>query len=720
MVEHLLEMGGILVRQTSIKWKMFFRVFISAAVVFGITMAIIFFNVNKLAKEASMNFLQSQSSEYAVKVKESLEYPLQDLKVLEKSIETVTAKIPNEEKRGLINNLLKSYIEDNPNILGVWIAYEPNVLDGMDSKFAGTDGNNATGTFAPYWNRGNGSIQLDIMDYEKDVKDSDFYVLPKKNDKETFIEPYIYEISGKKIAMVTVAVPVKENGKILGVIGIDVTQDYFTTLITNCKPYEVGYGFLMSSDGMLVSHPVKEQIGVNVFETDKERHEKSGTKEHILNEEKFNFTKKSAVNNKEMIYQGIPFSIGNTGAKMAFVVTAPTTVVTEKVGKIKVLFFIISIVGIAIIGAVAYFSVLPFAISMNLHASHSLEFSEGDFSRGIHEKHRKINDERGLMAQAFHTLTEKIKHIIGDIKVSSESVAASSEQMSIQMQSIANGAYEQLEKKNHLEENFNEMTSKMEHTLESLKSQAIGIEEIASAVTEMSENINSVAKTTETTMKKSEESASTAQEGVRIVEMALGGMGELTDIAIKMEQGIQGIFDIANRTNLLSLNAAIEAARAGEAGKGFAVVADEVKKLAETSKEFSGKIAELIIEMKEKVDKNVGFSKEATEKLLEISKKVNETNTNIMDVAKAMEEQAGAAHEVALTISSLNDSSNIIEGKTREQMSIVEEAKKSLEKIAYVIEMNTASTQEIAASSEELSTLASSLDKSISFFKVKK
>ena len=123
--------------------------------------------------------------------------------------------------------------------------------------------------------------------------------------------------------------------------------------------------------------------------------------------------------------------------------------------------------------------------------------------------------------------------------------------------------------------------------------------------------------------------------------------------------------------------------------------------------------------MKEKVKKNAEFSREASEKLMEISGRVDNTNTHIMDVAKSMEEQAGAAQEIALTISSLNDSSNIIDNKTREQMSLVEEAKKSLEKIAHVIEMNTASTQEIAASSEELSHLANSLNASISFFKVK-
>lgn len=355
---------------------------------------------------------------------------------------------------------------------------------------------------------------------------------------------------------------------------------------------------------------------------------------------------------------------------------------------------------------------------MKKYADHSIEFSEGNFTRAISLKDKEQNDESGLLARAFENLTIKISHILGDIKVSCESVATASEQMSISMQNIANGAYEQLEMKIQVEDNFETMFSGMNTTLDNLHSQNEEIESIATAVTEMSENINSVARNTETTMKKAEESSVTAQEGVQLVEKVQEGMNELTEIAEKMTEGVKGIFDIANRTNLLSLNASIEAARAGEQGKGFAVVAEEIKKLAETSKDFSQEIFELIENMKEKVDKNSGFSKLASDKLLEIREKVNETNLQIMDVAKSMEEQAGATEEISLTVSKLSDSSVDIEEKTKEQMSVIDEAKNSLEKIGKIIEANTASTQEIAAASEELSQLANNLEKSMSFFRI--
>lgn len=701
----------------SIKWKLFLRVFISATLIFFVAMSIIFYNVNRLTKESAINYLENKSSEYAGQIRESLEYPLQDISILKKSIETVNVSIPNEQKRSFINNLLKKYIEDNKNIYGVWVAYEPNALDNMDSVYANTEGHDSTGGFLPYWYREDGKILLSAPDYEEELKE-DFFTIPKANDKETFISPYIEEIDGKKIVMVSLAIPLKKDGKFLGVIGVDVAQDYFMSIINNCKPYEDGYGFLLSNDGMVVAHPQPEQIGTNIFEIEKEFHDKNGTKQSINNGTLFNFTRISSVNKKNMVYQGTPFRIGETGEKMAFIVTAPLNMVMEKANKIKVIFIVISAIGILIIGGVAYFSVVPFAISMNNYANHSLEFSKGNFTDDMSTKSLKLNDERGVMANAFFTLGNNIKNIVGEIRSSSESVASSSEQMSIEMQNIANGAFEEANMKNDLEDNFDFIKNNMSNILESINSQASGMEQISAAITEMSENVTAVAKNTEITLMKSEESLHSAKEGVNFMKEAIEEMDEMKHITDKMNSDIEGIFDIANRTNLLALNASIEAARAGEAGKGFSVVANEIKKLADMSKEFSNRIVVSIGEMKVKVDENVDFAKMTNDKLIDICQKVDETNTNIMEVSKAMEEQAVAAQEVAITISSLNDSTIEIEEKTKEQMDVVNKSKHSLETISEIIDTTTASTQEIAAASEELARLSENLNNAISFFKI--
>lgn len=97
-------------KQVSVKWKIFSRVFISAIVIFGLAMGVAFYNSYKLAVEASNNFLKNESSKYANEIKESLEYPLSDIKVLGNALNTIIEESPNEKKRALVNTALKNYI----------------------------------------------------------------------------------------------------------------------------------------------------------------------------------------------------------------------------------------------------------------------------------------------------------------------------------------------------------------------------------------------------------------------------------------------------------------------------------------------------------------------------------------------------------------------------------------------------------------------------------
>ncbi len=70
--------------------------------------------------------------------------------------------------RAAYNAVLKGYLERNPQLLATWSGWEPNALDGRDAEFIGQPGNDTTGRFVPYWNRGSGSIALEpLADYDK-------------------------------------------------------------------------------------------------------------------------------------------------------------------------------------------------------------------------------------------------------------------------------------------------------------------------------------------------------------------------------------------------------------------------------------------------------------------------------------------------------------------------------------------------------------------------
>jgi methyl-accepting chemotaxis protein len=327
------------------------------------------------------------------------------------------------------------------------------------------------------------------------------------------------------------------------------------------------------------------------------------------------------------------------------------------------------------------------------------------------------NDETKELAEYFNKFVGNTDKIFGEIKKNIENLASAATEISSQMTLVAEGNITQAEKKHFLEDDFKTMNEKMEIVIDSVRNQVAGTEEMSSTVSEMSGTINNVSKNTESTMKLSETSASSAKEGVELVEKTIEGMKRMTDITVNMDKMIEGVQGIAEQTNLLALNAAIEAARAGEAGKGFAVVAEEIRKLAETSNKFTGNIAKMVMEIREVGKVNSLLSEDAGKKLDEINEKVLRTNQEINDVGVSMEEQANAISEVASVINNLSDASAEIEVKATEQVDLLKKSNKNLDEISRLIDDATASTQETAAAAEELANLAENLNTLVSKFK---
>ena len=168
-------------------------------------------------------------------------------------------------------------------------------------------------------------------------------------------------------------------------------------------------------------------------------------------------------------------------------------------------------------------------------------------------------------------------------------------------------------------------------------------------------------------------------------------MQDITEKSNEISKIIKTIDDIAFQTNILSLNAAIEAARAGAAGKGFAVVADEVGNLAQKSAKAAQNTGVLIEEAIDAIAKGAKISDETANSLRNVSERTQTINQLIGEITSASESEA--------------------EGIT--QISI------GMDQISSVVQSNTATAEESAAASEELSGQAQILNDLMSKFILK-
>ena len=274
----------------------------------------------------------------------------------------------------------------------------------------------------------------------------------------------------------------------------------------------------------------------------------------------------------------------------------------------------------------------------------------------------QFKGEFSLIQQSVCSLTNSLKKAFLKIQNTSHAVKNASEQLSNNTQMFAQGSTEQASTSEELSEKLSQISHQ--------------VKESAS----VAENAKVQANVVREEMSDSSEK----------VEELVDAMEEMNRHSKEIEKIIHTIEDIAFQTNILALNAAVEAARAGEAGKGFAVVADEVRSLASRSAQASKDTAVLITSSIGAIENGVRIAND-TAGILENTVK----NTN--EVTKIISDISDIAAEEAVSIESVSE---------------------GIAQIASVINSNSATVEESAASTQEMSTMASELNDLVGEFKL--
>jgi methyl-accepting chemotaxis protein len=185
--------------------------------------------------------------------------------------------------------------------------------------------------------------------------------------------------------------------------------------------------------------------------------------------------------------------------------------------------------------------------------------------------------------------------------------------------------------------------------------QTHAISQVAAAVKQTATSVSDVSRNTEVASQKSKESVHLVRDGIRKMNHMVEVVNSIAANSEKINKITEVIEKIANKTNLLSLNAAIEAARAGEHGKGFAVVADEVGKLAVNSAESSQEIAQLVQQAVEDTRLAVAAVQEVSADMARIESGSRETDDMLQRIAAALEQQSSAVEEINANLISVDN-----------------------------------------------------------------
>ncbi len=510
-------------------------------------------------------------------------------------------------------------------------------------------------------------------------------------------EPYIDSSTGKMILSAVSPVYDDATGDALGAVGIDITLDHMTDVMSQYKIGRNGYILLLSGSGTFLYHPQNDIIQKNITDV---RISQNVVDAVLSGSDVFlRYTVDGVAK------YGSVSPVGETGY-----IVLSNLPLTEYYAML-----IAMVIALIVIFAAG---ILLIALSIKKSAANitkpilELNQTAQQLADGDLDVHLNIDseDEIGELGESIGKTVARLKEYIVYIDETAEVLAQIADgKLTIHLKNDYVGEFQKIKtallnissSMNDVMEGINtssdrvsagasELASASQMIAESSELQAASVEQLAATTNTVADHVEESHRDAEASAEETEKVTAMIEQNQEKMTMMMEAMNEIRQTSQQVVGIIQTIEEIADQTNLLSLNASIEAARAGEAGKGFAVVADEIGKLALESSKAAN----------------------STRNLIEISmEEISKGNTIATDAMNSLKESVSAVDHVNEMIKK-TASNSAIQAENMEQLRV------GIDEIARGIQDNSAASQETSATSEELATQAALLNKMVQKFEL--
>lgn len=344
--------------------------------------------------------------------------------------------------------------------------------------------------------------------------------------------------------------------------------------------------------------------------------------------------------------------------------------------------------------------------------------SEGKLNVQLSETQLQSKDEIGDISRAINKLKANLTDIISGIRDDSNTLLDASnhlnektvdtsrhvEQMEKAVEEIATGASSQAQETQDATENIIMMGNMIEETVEKLDL--------------LKTSARSMKSRGEATLQALHELQETNEKTSEAIHIVFEQTNVTNESAQRIKDATVLITNIAEETNLLSLNASIEAARAGEQGRGFAVVASQIQKLAEQSNESAKQIENIILSLIADSDKSVVTMGEVKEIIDRQSENVANTNNQVMNLLQDVDESLAGIEDVVEKTSQINEARGSVVDTVQNLSAIAQENAASSQETSASVTMISDIVNEINENAGALKGISNKLDDSMAMFEI--